>query len=332
MRVAENATQAPPGGAAPRRYAGAPPAAVPALFLAMALWGLFAGAAFSAEKKWMVGFPEDNMANDWRAAQVRELAREFSKYPNVRFLTSDAGGNVTRNVQQIEAMVRQGADLLFLGPRDARLMSVVAKRVRSQGVRIILLTRRIESDDFDTYISPNDFKIAQQAADYLARHLGGKGRILMIEGVPTTTTAKQRSAGFRKGLEASPGVRLVATKTGHYSRAGGIRAMEAAIREGGRFDAVFSHNDAMAAGARMALRAAGIDPRTVPMVGIDYIREARDAIRKGEQLASFTYPTCGKEGARAAMQILKGTAVPRRIDVPARIVTMENVEQVEPIF
>jgi len=88
----------------------------------------------------------------------------------------------------------------------------------------------------------------------------------------------------------------------------------------------------MAAGARLALMGAGIDPKSIPLVGIDYIPEAREAIRAGEQYASFTYPTCGDVGADIALRILRGEAVPRQIEVPSQMVTQDNVDQVESIF
>jgi ribose transport system substrate-binding protein len=88
----------------------------------------------------------------------------------------------------------------------------------------------------------------------------------------------------------------------------------------------------MAAGARLALKAAEIHPGSIPIVGIDYIPEARDAILSGEQTASFTYPTCGAKGAEIAVRILRGETVPRLIEVPSIQVTRENAEHIEPVF
>ncbi|MCU7921734.1 MAG: LacI family transcriptional regulator, partial [Candidatus Thiodiazotropha sp. (ex Dulcina madagascariensis)] len=82
----------------------------------------------------------------------------------------------------------------------------------------------------------------------------------------------------------------------------------------------------------MVLSKHGIDPKSIPSVGIDYIRSAREAIRRGEQSASFTYPTGGAEGARMALKILKGEAVPKEIVLESTMVTKDNVDQVEPIF
>lgn len=80
----------------------------------------------------------------------------------------------------------------------------------------------------------------------------------------------------------------------------------------------------MAAGARFALKQAGIDPASIPTVGIDFLPETREAILAGEQLASFTYPTCGVIGVKAALDLLKGKKTPRYIAVPSQLVTKKT--------
>ena len=104
------------------------------------------------------------------------------------------------------------------------------------------------------------------------------------------------------------------------------------VEKGETFDAVYAQSDSMASGARVALKGAGIDPATIPIVGIDYIAEARDAIRAGTQVASFTYPTCGKEAADYAVRILNGESVQREVEVPSVMVTRDNVDAVETVF
>jgi ribose transport system substrate-binding protein len=121
-------------------------------------------------------------------------------------------------------------------------------------------------------------------------------------------------------------------KDGNYLRGDAIHATEQALAEGIRFDAIYAQSDSMAAGARLALQKAGIDPRDKLIVGIDYISEARDAIRRGEQTASFLYPTCAAETAQAVLDILHGKTVPSRITVNTLLITRDNVEQVAPIF
>jgi len=299
----------------------------------IAFWSCFSVATFvaAAEPEFVIGFPEDNMANDWRAAQVAEIKRELGKYPNVKFLVSDAKGIVAQNIIDIERMVKQGAQLLFLAPRKPDAVELVVSRLRKQGIYIVLLTRKLNSNDFDAYVSPDDFKIAYEAAIFLAEEMGGSGRVLMLEGVPTTTTAIRRKSGFLAGLNNYPGINVIA-KTANYSRAEAVKVVGSLLKDGLEFDTIYAHNDAMLVGARIALKHAGIAPSDKPSVGIDFLPEARQAILKGEQLASFTYPTCGKIGVSVALDLLNGKQVKRFIPVPSQLVTRENVNTMDTAF
>jgi len=288
--------------------------------------------AAAQDKAFTVGFPQDNMANDWRRAQVMAVKAELSRHPAIEFVHSDAQGDTAKNIQDIEDMVDRGIDLLIVSPRDSAAMTPVIAHVRAQGIPVVLLTRRILTDDYTTFVSASDDKIAQRAASYMAKELNGKGNILVLQGVPTASTAIKRTEGFLAEIAKHENIQVVAVKPANYLRSEALKMVEQALDDGLSFDAIYAQSDSMATGARLALKAAGIDPKSKLIVGIDYIPEAREAIRAGEQAATFTYPTSGKEGAELAMQILMGKAVGREIEVPSQMVTRSNVEQVETVF
>lgn len=285
---------------------------------------------YAKDPEFIIGFPEDNMSNDWRAAQMREIQQELQKHKNVRFLMADAAGSIAKNILDIEDMVAQGVQVLFMGPKNPIAISPIAKNLRKKGIKIILLTRKLASEDYDVFISPDDYAIAYKAGKFLANKIHGKGRILMLEGVTTTTTAIRRKKGFLDSLN-NTSIKVTSAEA-NYSRIDAIAVIEDLLKKGTKFDAIFAHNDAMAAGARLALKKAGIDPASIPTVGIDFLPETREAIKKGEQFASFTYPTCGKVGVKAALALLKGQKVSRHISVPFQLVTKENVEKIKAIY
>lgn len=282
--------------------------------------------------RYLVGFAQDTMDNDWRSAQVRALQEAFAAYPEIRFTFTNARGHTAQQIRDIEELVAQGVDLLITSPRDGVAMEPAISAVYRSGIPVVLLTRRIPGEDYTSFIAPDDAAIAAQAAELLAKRLDGKGRILMLQGVPTATTAIQRTAGFQQALERYPEMAVVAMRIGNYLRADALHETEQVLMDGVTFDAIFAQSDSMASGVRMALHGAGIDPKSIPLVGIDYIPEAREAIRNGEQLASFTYPTCAREAAEQAVKILYGKPFERKVMVDSVLVTRENVEQVEPIF
>lgn len=288
--------------------------------------------ALAQDKVFTIGFPQDNMANDWRRAQVMAVKAVLDQHPNIKFIYTDAQGDTAKNIQDIEDLVDQGIDLLMVSPRDAQAMTPVIANVHNSAIPVVLLTRRIIGDTYTTFVSPDDSKIAANAAAYMAEKLNGKGKVLVLQGVPSATTAIKRTEGFLGEIAKHPGLQVVAVKPADYLRAEAIKAVEQALEEGLQFDAIYAQSDSMAAGARLALDAVGIDPKSKLIVGIDYIPESREAIRQGLQSASFSYPTAGPEAAEAALKILNGETVPKEIEVPSQKVTKDNVEAVDTVF
>ncbi len=299
----------------------------------VAVLTLFATVAGADQPRTLaVGFAQDTLANDWRLAQADGLKAALAAHPGVTLTVTDGHGDTARQIRDIEDLLHRKVDVLITSPRDGRAMTPVVAQAYRSGTPVVLLTRSIATTDYTSFVSPDDAAIARSAARYMARQLKGKGNILMLQGVPTATTAIARSEAFFAELKQHPGLRVSAVKVGNYLRADAIRAVEEALQEGVPFDAIYSQSDSMAAGARVALRKAGRDPGKVLIVGIDYIAEAREAIRRGEQSASFTYPTCAAEAAAIVLDIGHGKAVPKRVVVDSVMVTRDNVEQVEPIF
>jgi ribose transport system substrate-binding protein len=279
-----------------------------------------------------VAFAQDTLSNDWRRAQIKAFAERFAAHPNIRFIYSDGEGQTTKQISDIEDFIYQQVDVLITSPRDTLVSAPAIARAYATGIPVVLVTRAIDNESYTTLVAPSDYLIGHRAGSYLAKHIGERGRVLMLRGVPTTSTAQARTQGFLDAIERYPGIVLAAVRDGNYLRADAIRETEQVLSEGIAFDAIYAQSDSMASGARMALRKAGLDPKSKLIVGIDYIDEAREAIRRGEQAASFVYPTCAEEAVQAVLAILDGRTVPKHIEVSTMLVDKHNVDQVEPVF
>lgn len=88
------------------------------LTLALAFFAL--APAQAADKTFTIGFPQDNMGNDWRRAQVMAVQAELAKHANINFIFTDAQGDTAKNIQDIEDLVDQGIDLLIISPATPR--------------------------------------------------------------------------------------------------------------------------------------------------------------------------------------------------------------------
>lgn len=302
------------------------------IFISFTVQPALADSTYSKKKIYTVGFAQDTLANDWRKAQVNQLSAEFNKYPNSKLIVTDAGGKSARQIQDMEDLANQKVDVLIASPRDGAASTPAISRIYKKGIPVVLISRSITTNDYTSLVTPDNYQIASDAAEYIAKKMKGKGKVLILRGVPTATTAIARTKGFLDTIKKYQGIKVAAVKNGNYLRGDAIRAVEDVLLTKTSFDAIYSQSDSMASGARLALMKAGISPKKKLIVGIDYIQEARRAIRSGEQSASFLYPTSAKETAAIVMKILHGKKVPKKVVVNSQIVTKDNVELVKPIF
>lgn len=284
------------------------------------------------KERYTVGFAQDTLANDWRIAQVNQLAAEFKKHPNIKLIVTDAGGKSARQIQDMEDLANQNVDVLIASPRDGAASTPAIERIYKKGIPVVLISRSIMNNNYTSLVTPDNYQIASDAAEYLAKKMNGKGKVLILRGVPTATTAIARTKGFLDTIKKYPGIKITAIKNGNYLRGDAIRAVEDTLLAKIPFDAIYSQSDSMASGARLALMKAGISPKKKLIIGIDYIEEARAAIRTGEQTASFLYPTSAKETAEVVLKILHGKKVPKKVIVKSKMITNDNIEIIKPIF
>ncbi len=289
-----------------------------------------AGAAETAQKR-IVAFAQDTMSNDFRIAQVYEVRDALAGEKAIGFVHSDAKGQTSLLIRQIEQFIAQKVDLLVVGTNDERaVVPVIAKAYRS-GIPVIILDRGIQGSEYTTFINSDNIKIGKLGAEYIAKRLGGKGTVLLFEGIQTADVTQLRSKGFLDEIAKSRGIKVI-KRTGNYLRRDAIAEMEKLLAEGIHVDAIFSESDSMLSGARMVLERHGIDPGSLVTVGCDYTSEAREAIRNGKQSGSVLFPLGGRKSVEIAKRIFRGEKVPKHIFIPVKLVTKENVEKVPPIF
>ncbi len=278
-----------------------------------------------------IAFAQDTMSNDFRKAQVYEVRDALSKYPELKFVSSDAKGQTSLLVHHINGFITSKADIIIVGTNDEKAVVPVIAKAYKSGIPVIILDRGIAGSDYTTFINSDNIKIGKIGAEYIAKRLGGKGKVLLFEGLLKADVTKLRTKGFMDEIAKYKGISVI-KRTGNYLRKDAIIEMEKVIASGEKIDAIFAESDSMVSGARSAMQRHGIDPSSLITIGCDYTSEARDAIRKGTQTGSVLFPLGGEKSAQIAMKILQGEKVPKHIVIPVKLITKENVDRERPIF
>lgn len=281
--------------------------------------------------KKLIAFAQDTMSNDFRKAQVHEVRDAIAKHPELAFVYSDAQGQTSLMIHQIDQFIQQKVDLLIIGTNDENAVVPVVSKAYKSGIPVIVLDRGIKGSDYTTFINSDNIKIGQIGAQQIAKHINGKGTVLLFEGIQEADVTKHRSQGFLDEIGKYKDIKVI-KRTGNYLRKDAIIEMEKLIKEGIHFDAIFSESDSMLSGVRMVLKRYKINPQSIVMVGVDYTSEAKEAIRNGSQTSSILFPLGGIKAVEAALNILKDDPVNKHINNPVRLITKNNVEKTAPIF
>ena len=279
----------------------------------------------------VIAFAQDTMANDFRKAQVYEVRDEVAKNPALSFVYSDAEGQTSLMIRQIEQFIEQKVDLLIIGTNDENAVVPVVAKAYKSGIPVLVLDRGIAGTDYTTLINSDNLKIGAIGAEYIARQLHGTGLVLLFEGLQKADVTQLRSRGFMEEMAKHKGIKVI-KRTGNYLRKDAVVEMEKLLADGIQVDAIFSESDSMLSGVRMVLGKHNIDPHSIVMVGCDYTSEAQEAIRKGTQSGSVLFPLGGKKSVEVALKLFAHESVAKHIYNSVKLVNKDNVEQVKPIF
>jgi ribose transport system substrate-binding protein len=216
-----------------------------------------------------------------------------------------------------------GVSGVVFNPTDDVAMREDLDRLAAAGIPVAIFINRMDGPQL-TFVGSDDTAIGHAVAKALIAGLGGKGRIVALDGTPSARTARDRADGLRQAVSEHPGIELIDARIGYLQRAPAKAAMDELLAKHPRIDGVWTANDMMAFGAVDALAAAG---RKAAVVGINGLPEAVANIESGAMLASadFSALNIAAIATRAVLRHLAGQPVPKEILVPAALIDRATI-------
>ena len=207
-------------------------------------------------------------------------------------LYSNADQDASKQQQQAEAALTQGAKVMVLDPVDGAAAATIVKQANAKKVPVISYDRLLLNSKPDYYVEFNSPSVGKIQGKALADKLGNKGTIVMINGAPTDNNAKLFKEGAHSVLDGS-GIKIAKEyDTPDWSPDKAQSEMEQAITAVGKgnFQGVYAANDGTAGGAIAAMKSAGINPATIPTTGQDAELAAIQRILAGDQYMTVYKP------------------------------------------
>lgn len=265
------------------------------------------------QKRHVIGLSQCMLDDAWREAMINDMRIEASNYDDVEIIIKDAQNNNETQIQQIRDLIRQKVDVLIISPYQSEPITAVAEEAYRAGIPTIITDRKVNTDQYTSFVGANNYEIGLAAGNYAAHYLPPNAIILEIWGLTQTSPAQERHKGFVDALREREDLSF--RKIEGQWLVDTARMELRKLEHPEQIDFVYAHNDMMAIAAREYFMAwDSIRGRDLRIIGVDAVAGAGlEAVEDGRINASFLYPTGGEQVIRTAMRIIQEEPVDKFI-------------------
>jgi len=253
---------------------------------------------------------------------LRDGAQKAADAAGVKLIIVDAQDDSAKMTAGIEDLINKKVSALLINPTDSDAVVPAIQKANEAGIPVFTVDRGANGGTVVSHIASDNVAGGKMAAEFLCNALGGKGKVVELQGIAGTSAARDRGQGFNEYMSAScKDVQIVAQQTADFNRDKGLKVFENILQAQPEINGVFAHNDEMILGAIQAAEAAG---RTgIIFVGFDAIDDAVQAVKDGKLAATVAQQPAlmGQLAVETAIKYLSGSQVEAYIPVPLSLVT-----------
>jgi ribose transport system substrate-binding protein len=242
-----------------------------------------------------------------------------------KLVVTDAQGDANTQIQQIQSMIDSNVDAIILIAGSSTAPARVIADACAKGIAIINFDSLVDTDQVTAKINTDSAQWGAGAANFLVDALGGKGKILVLNGPAGISVSDDRRKGAEPVLKAHPDIQILAETNTAYNVAPAQEAVTNLLFAHDQIDGILSLGGALSAGAILALDKQGRP--MVPMTG----ENARQFLELWKSKGLKSWATMqpnwlGAFATYAAVQALSGKDVPAFVKIPLPIIDNSNLD------
>jgi ribose transport system substrate-binding protein len=292
-----------------------------------------------AQEQVTIGITQNNVGVDSYQTTYEQAFEEYAaSFDNVDTVVLDAGGDVRRQIAQMQDLIQQNVDAIIIWPTNGKAVVPVIRQADKEGIPVVVTNSKIAEDGYEfmaAFSGPDNITQGRYAAEMMCEALDGEGQIVQIAGQPGYTTAMERAQGFEDRLaEACPDVELMETQPADWNREKAQRVMENFLIKYENIDGVYAGDDNMGVGALNAAKAAG-RAEDIVFIGATNFAVGYEAMKRGEYYGSVYQSPVedAKNALDTALAVLHGEEVPQLNYFDTPKITQENMDDFsKPVF
>jgi len=297
------------------------------MITALATGSLFVQAAQASDGHYKFGFTCMDQSNPFFVL-IEKTIREKVEARGDKLISVDPANDVMRQVQQIEDVVAQNIDGMFLNPAEAEGIIPALDILKDAGIPIVNFDTEVADMSYvTTYDGSDNYNAGFVCGEDLVKKIPNGGDIIVLDS-PTMNSVVDRTKGFLKAIEGK-GFNIVAQQDAKGNLEKSMNIAEDLLQANPDVVAIFGGNDPTALGALAAANAAGI--KDCLIYGVDGSPDIKREIASGTSLIEGSGAQSPISIANVSVdlmyKIMAGEKVDARYPVPTFLITSENVEE-----
>ncbi len=255
-------------------------------------------------------------------------AKAFAKSKGIesqyQWIASD--GDSAKQLSQIKSILAKGGKCVVLNvdANESSVVPAIVKEVEKSGAWLVTqwnrpdgVTPEASSAHWVAHMSVDGVPQGYETAKALFEKMGGKGNIVALQGILDNPPAKERFAGLQKALKENPGIKLLEDQTAGWDRTKAQNITQTFLTKyGEKINGVWTANDDMALGALEALKNSGRGNGTVPVSGVDGLKQAISLVK--DPKSGYVVTTQSTAAEQGGFGLAIGYAAATRAFDPAK--------------
>jgi len=273
-----------------------------------------------------IGISNGFIGNAWRT-QMIQMATAFAQTPQVKDLIGQltvvsTGEDVEAQIAAMDNMIALGVNAIVLDAQSPTAFDAVIKRASDAGIIVVAFDNVVTAPEA-IIVNEDQVEFGRVMAEDLVKRMGGKGNVVMVNGVAGTSVDTDRNAGAKSVFSQYPDIKIIAELEGKWGSGVAQTVMADFLATQPHIDGVWIQGGGP--GVIQAFKDAGVP--LPPMAG-----EAENGFRKAMGEGEFQGISVGQTpgmvavSMMAALELLQGRALPHNISMPLPAVTSEDIQ------
>lgn len=272
-------------------------------------------------KQYKIALSNSYIGNSWRS----EMVKIFESYAAQKkadgeissYFVSSSGNDPQAQINEIRDMISQGYNAILVDAASPTALKPILDQAAARGIIVVAFDNTVDSSKIYN-VNTDQLQFGTLQAQWMADQLGGKGNILISNGVEGTTVDRDRQQGYQDVLSKYPNIHVLQTGYGKWDEAATSVLMNnmMSAQQGKTINGILTQGGGEIA-VYKALQQNNIDPSKVYMTGEftnGFFRLMSKENVKG--LAVGQPPYLSAASLDVALQVLNGKQVSKTVMIP----------------